>query len=244
MLRVPSGVTPGRETRRKLCCARSAYGFKASGSVEVADCATSRRPFIVFWQFYHFLVVEGTAQNGAVLNDAGQRPAALRWEEFDRSYTGICLTFAPSPNFTRSNDVPAATSILRSQLTGSWGAVLFVVLAGLALVVPNIALPTFTKTFIDEVMVGKSYGWVYWIAIGIVASIAVQAGLLELQQQAILRLQAKLALANASRMIWHCLRLPMTFFAKRSPPKSPTASQFAIVFPSCSPAGWPRARSA
>ena len=48
-------------------------------------------------------------------------------------------------------------------------------------------------------------------------SIVLQIVLLELEQHAIVRLQAKLALANASRMLWHVLHLPMTFFAQRSP---------------------------
>ena len=88
---------------------------------------------------------------------------------------------------------------------------------GFALVIPGIALPTLTKTFIDEVLVGKSYSWVFWITAGIFASIVLEVALLELQQHAIVRLQAKLALANASRMLWHVVHLPMTFFAQRSP---------------------------
>ncbi len=217
-LRDACGVTRDGSSAGNLLRAARAYGLEAHGyKYDIAELRTLAPPFIVFWQFYHFVVVEGFTDNGAVLNDPAGGRRRCDWEEFDRSYTGICLTFLPGPRFTPSNDVPATTSILRAQLTGSWGAVSFVVLAGLALAIPNIALATFTKTFIDEVMVGKSYGWVLWIALGILASIALQAGLLELQQQAILRLQAKLAIANASRMLWHCLRLPMTFFAQRSP---------------------------
>ncbi len=218
VLRDACGVTRDGSSAGNLLRAARAYGLEAHGyKYDIAELRALAPPFIVFWQFYHFVVVEGFTKDGAMLNDPAGGRRLCDWEEFDRSYTGVCLAFAPGPSFTPSNDVPATASILRAQLTGSWGAVLFVVIAGLALVVPSIALPTFTKTFIDEVMVGKSYGWVFWIGVGIIVSIALQAGLLELQQQAILRLQAKLALANASRMLWHCLRLPMTFFAQRSP---------------------------
>ena len=217
-LRVACGVTRDGSSAGNLLRAARSYGLDAHGyKYDVDELRKIAPPFVVFWQFYHFVVVEGFTKDGATLNDPAGGRRSCDWEEFDRSYTGVCLTFSPGPDFTRGNDVPATTSILRAQLAGSWGAVLFVIIAGLALVVPNIALPTFTKTFIDEVLVGKSYGWVVWIAAGILGSIAVQIVLLELEQHAILRLQAKLALANASRMLWHVLYLPMTFFAQRSP---------------------------
>lgn len=217
-LRVACGVTRDGSSAGNLLRAARSYGLEGHGyKYEIDELKTIAPPFIIFWQFYHFVVVEGFTKDGAILNDPAGGRRLCDWEEFDRAYTGICLTFAPGPEFRPSNDVPATTNILRSQLAGSWGAVLFIVLAGLALVVPSIALPTFTKTFIDEVMVGKSYGWVFWIAAGIAASIALQIVLLELQQHAILRMQAKLALANASRMLWHVIHLPMTFFAQRSP---------------------------
>ena len=217
-LRVACGVTRDGSSAGNILRAARSYDLDAHGyKYDIEQLMKLTPPFIVFWQFYHFVVVEGFTKEGAVLNDPAGGRRTCDWEEFDRAYTGVCLTFVPREDFKPSNDVPATASILRAQLTGSWGAVLFVALAGLALVIPNIALPTFTKTFIDEVLVGKSYGWTAWIAVGIVASIAVQIALLELQQLAILRLQAKLALANASRMLWHVLHLPMIFFAQRSP---------------------------
>jgi NHLM bacteriocin system ABC transporter peptidase/ATP-binding protein len=217
-LRVACGVTRDGSSAGNLLRAARSYGLEAHGfKYDVDELQKIKPPFIIFWMFYHFVVVEGFTKNGAVLNDPAGGRRVCDWDEFDRAYTGVCLTFSPGPEFKPSNEVPATTSVLRAQLTGSWGAVLFIVLGGLALVIPNIAMPTFTKTFIDEVMVGKSYGWVVWIALGIGASILLQAALLELQQHAILRLQAKLALANASRMLWHCLHLPMTFFSQRSP---------------------------
>ncbi|HEV3091849.1 MAG TPA: NHLP family bacteriocin export ABC transporter peptidase/permease/ATPase subunit [Candidatus Cybelea sp.] len=217
-LRVACGVTRDGSSAGNLLRAARAYGLQAHGfKYDIDDLRELKPPFIVFWLFYHFVVVEGFTKDGAMLNDPAGGRRLCDWEEFDRAYTGVCLTFETTPEFKPSNEVPATTSILRAQLAGSWGAVLFVILAGLMLVIPNIALPTFTKTFIDEVLIGRSYGWVLWIVLGIVGSIVLQVFLLELEQYAIVRLQAKIALANASRMLWHVMHLPMTFFAQRSP---------------------------
>lgn len=216
-LRVACGVTRDGSSAGSVLRAARSYGLDANGfKYEIDELRDVAPPFVIFWKFYHFVVVEGFTKDGAMLNDPAGGRRTVDWDEFDRAYTGICLTFAPGPDFARSNEMPATASILRTQLSDSWGAVAFIVLAGLAIIVPAIALPAFTKTFIDEVLVGKS-AWTGWIAAGILASIALQLVLLELQQHAILRLQAKLALANASRMLWHVLHLPMTFFSQRSP---------------------------
>jgi NHLM bacteriocin system ABC transporter peptidase/ATP-binding protein len=216
-LRVACGVTRDGSSAGYILRAARGYGLNANGyKYEIDELREIAPPFIIFWRFYHFLVVEGFTKDGVVLNDPAGGRRTVDWEEFDQSYTGVCLRFSPGPDFVRSNDMPATASILRAQLADSWSAVVFIVLAGLAIVVPSIALPAFTKTFIDEVLVSKS-GWAPWIAGGMAVSIALQIALLELQQHAILRLQAKLALANASRMLWHTLHLPMTFFGQRSP---------------------------
>ncbi len=217
-LRVACGVTRDGSSAGNMLRAARSYGLEAHGyKYEIEDLRTLAPPFIVFWQFYHFVVVEGFTDDGAILNDPAGGRRRCDWEEFDRSYTGVSLTFRPGPDFRRGNDVPTTTSILRAQLAGSWGGVAFIILAGLLLVVPSIALPTFTKVFIDEVLVDKSYGWLFRIGAGIVVSIALLVALLELQYSAILRLQAKLALASATRMLWHVLHLPMIFFAQRAP---------------------------
>jgi NHLM bacteriocin system ABC transporter peptidase/ATP-binding protein len=217
-LRVACGVSRDGSSAGNLLRAARAYGLEARGyKYEVDDLRSVEPPFIVFWDFYHFVVVEGFSKDGARLNDPAGGRRFCDWEEFDRAYTGVCLAFTPGPDFVKSNDVPSAQRILVRQVAGSWKAVWFVVLAGLALVLPSLALPTLTKTFIDEVLVGKSYGWSAAIAVGIALAVLCQIALLELQQSAILRLRAKLALATASRMLWHALHLPMTFFAQRSP---------------------------
>ena len=217
-LRVACGVTRDGSSAGNLLRAARSYGLEAHGyKYDVEDLRRLAPPFIIFWEFYHFVVVEGFTKDGARPERPGRRAETLRLGGVRSLVHRRLPDVSPGPGFTRGNEVPATTSILRAQLAGSWGAVLFVILAGLALVVPNVALPTFTKAFIDEVLVGKSYGWLFRICTGIVVSIVLLIALLELQYRTILRLQAKLALANATRMLWHVLHLPMTFFAQRAP---------------------------
>ena len=74
------------------------YGLTAKGFKKSVDnLETLTPPYIVFWEFNHFLVVEGFGKNCVYINDPATGPRRISLKEFDEGYTGIVLVMEPGP---------------------------------------------------------------------------------------------------------------------------------------------------
>src|SRR5689334_22607878 len=208
-LRLACGVSRDGTKASNVVKAARAYGLAAKGfSLEPEQLLDLPLPMIVFWNFNHFVVVEGFRKGRVYLNDPAAGPRVISQEEFDQSFTGVVLTFEPGPNFARGGQRRSLVGALRRRLAGAEPGLLFVILASLALVVPGLVVPTLIRTFIDSYLVKGMAGWVAPLLAGMALAAAVTAALTWLQQVYLLRLETRLALGTASRFFWHILRLP------------------------------------
>lgn len=174
-------------------------------------------PVIVFWNFNHFLVVEGYRDGRVYLNDPASGPREISWEEFDLSFTGVVLTFDKTADFVPDGGKASIIHSLKERLLGSEKALAFVVLAGLFMVIPGIITPIFTKIFIDEYLIKSMQSWIIPLLIGMGVTLFINASLRWMQQYYLLRFETKLALRESSKFFWHIIRLPVEFFSQRFP---------------------------
>lgn len=173
-------------------------------------------PMIVFWNFNHFVVLEGVRGNRVYINDPANGHRTLTLDgEFDASFTGVCLVFQPGPDFRKGGARPSVFRGLFSRLGKAISPLLFVFLTTLMLIVPGIGLPTLTKTFVDGVLLADSGALMRPILIAIGLAALMQAGLTWLQQSCLARMETKIATVATSRFFSHMFALPMTFFSQR-----------------------------
>ena len=92
---------------------------------------------------------------------------------------------------------------------------MYVVAVGLALVLPGMVLPAFTRIFLDQIIIQGEKSWLRPMLLAMGITIIIQAALTWLQQNYLMRLETKLALKSSSRFFWHVLCLPVEFFAQR-----------------------------
>lgn len=215
-LRVRCGVSRDGSKAVNVLRAAREYGLFAQGfRREPLRLFDLPFPMIIFWKFNHFIVVEGIKGNSVYINDPSEGFQKISLEEFDASFTGICLCFQPGPEFRRNAKQPSVASGLRTRLGKARVAFSFIVLATLILVIPGLAVPTFIKVFVDEVMIQKSGYWVVALLVGLGTAAIMQAALTWLQQICLARMETKLSLVTTSRFFWHVVTLPMEFFSQR-----------------------------
>jgi ABC-type bacteriocin/lantibiotic exporter with double-glycine peptidase domain len=216
-LRVACGVSrDGTKASNVLKAARS-FGLVAKGfKKELADVQALAPPFVVFWNFNHFLVVEGFDKEKYYLSDPATGPRVVTAEEFDQAFTGVVLTFEKSSDFQPGGKKPSLLHALTSRLQRSWAAVGYIALASLALTIPGMIAPIFSRIFIDDYLVKGMHKWLSPLLLAIGVTALLKAVLTWVQQNGLLRLETKLAISTTGRFFWHVLRLPMEFFAQRS----------------------------
>jgi NHLM bacteriocin system ABC transporter peptidase/ATP-binding protein len=215
-LRSECGVTRDGSKASNMVKAARKYGFTAKGfNKEPAGLRELPLPMIVFWNFNHFLVLEGLKKGKVYLNDPAMGPRTVSEEEFDQCFTGVVLTFEPTGEFRKGGVKPSLFRALGHRLAGSKSAVAYVFLAGLFLVIPGLLIPAFSQIFVDGVLIGKSSRLIPALILGMALTALLRAGLTWLQESYLLRLQTKLALGASAKFFHHVFRLPMEFFSQR-----------------------------
>jgi NHLM bacteriocin system ABC transporter peptidase/ATP-binding protein len=215
-LRQQCGVSrDGSKASNVLKAARS-YGLEAKGFKKPIEALKELRPpYIVFWNFNHFLVVEGMDEERVYLNDPATGPRSVSLPEFDQAYTGVVLVMEPGPSFKRGGRKPSILSALGRRLRGVEGALFYCLLAGLLLTVPRLAVAAFTQVFVDEVLVQGRQDWLHPLIMGMAIAAILRSSLTGLRLFHLRRLMLKLSVGMSGKFLWHTLRLPVGFYAQR-----------------------------
>jgi len=215
-LRVACGVSRDGSKALNVVKAARTFGLLSKGyKKEPAQLRDLPLPLIAFWNFNHFVVVEGFQRGKVYLNDPAHGPRVVSDREFDESFTGVVLVFEKGPDFQPGGEPASVVRALRRRLPGVRLALGYAVLATLALVLPGMVLPVFSRVFVDTILVQGSALWVNPVLIGMALTALVSGVLTFLQQRGLLAMEIKLATVGSSRFFWHVLRLPMEFFSQR-----------------------------
>lgn len=215
-LRIACGVSRDGSKASNVVKAARTYGLVAKGfKKEPGDLRRLVPPMIVHWNFNHFLVVDGFRGGRVQLNDPASGPREVTEEELDQAFTGVVLTFEPGPDFRPGGVPPRLLPALGRRLAGSRAALLFALLTGLALVVPGLVVPVFSKVFIDRVLLESRTDWMPPLLLAMAIAALLLGALTWLQRAYLLRLETRMAVTSSARFLWHVLRLPAEFFAQR-----------------------------
>ncbi|MDF5731984.1 MAG: NHLP family bacteriocin export ABC transporter peptidase/permease/ATPase subunit [Rhizonema sp. PD38] len=215
-LRRDCGVSrDGSKASNMLKAARN-YGLEAKGfKKELKQLQELRPPYIVFWNFNHFLVVEGFRQQRVYLNDPGTGPRHVSLQEFDEGYTGVVLVIEPGIKFQKSGHKPSMILSLWSRLQGTESALVYCMIAGFFLTLVGLVVPVFSQVFVDDILIEGRQLWLYPLLWAMAIACLLQGSLTLLQLRYLRRLKIKLAVGMSSRFLWHILRLSVSFYAQR-----------------------------
>ena len=192
------------------------YGLECRGrSVSSRQVRTLPLPAILFWEFRHFLILEGFDRDHYYLNDPSSGRRKLTVEEFEQSFTGVALLLEKTPDFRPGGTRPGILQRLPFWLEGTGGGGLaYAIASGLMLALLALATPLLLAVFIDRVL-GESQPWGTLVAAVMAAAALLVYGLTALRQRFLRRLTARISIIAGNRVVSRLLRLPIEFFSHR-----------------------------
>ena len=97
------GVSRDGSNAANLVRAARTFGLNARGFKKgLKTLENVSLPAVVFWNFNHFLVLEGTENGRYWINDPANGRRCLDLQEFDRCYTGVIITMQPDASFRQT----------------------------------------------------------------------------------------------------------------------------------------------
>jgi NHLM bacteriocin system ABC transporter peptidase/ATP-binding protein len=216
-LRTACGVSRNGSKASNILRAAERYGLNAAGWRMDRERLSERKlPFIAFWEFNHWLVIEGFGREKVYINDPNKGRRTVPMAEFDGLFTGVVLEFSPAADFKRDGKRPSLLSGIRERLRHRADALTVIACCGLLSLLPTLVLVGVMRSYIDARFgVGNlPLGLPLLTVLMFFGAFAALAHLLQRETQR--RLESHLVTVGAARFLWRLLSLPISFFEQRT----------------------------
>ncbi|MBQ8955857.1 MAG: NHLP family bacteriocin export ABC transporter peptidase/permease/ATPase subunit [Lachnospiraceae bacterium] len=216
-VREDCGVSRDGAKAGNILRAAKAYGLAAKGfryePEQLKEYATY--PCIIHWDFNHFVVLKGFKNGKAYINDPARGDIVVSAEDFDKSFTGVCIVFAPGEGFEPSGNQKSMLAFARKRMKGAGSAVAFVAITTSITSVAAIFAAGFARFFMDELLPGNNPNLVnpFMCVLALLTAIQILAAWITAVYS--LRVSGKFAAVGNTTYFWHVMQLPMRFFSQR-----------------------------
>jgi ATP-binding cassette, subfamily C, bacterial len=215
-LREQCGVTRDGSNAANILKAGRSYGFNAKGFRYPIDLLKFvKPPFIVFWEFRHFLVVEGFKTNVVYINDPNFGRKKMSLGDFESSYSGIALLFEKNSDFkeiSTTSNKNYIYRIIKEKLPTVTSAI---VLSGFFIIFLRLIGFSFVQLFIDEILVESRQEWLRPLILSVLLLISVQSIAELVKFDLINQLHIRVLVYMKAQLMQKILSLPISFFNRR-----------------------------
>ncbi len=217
-LRELCSVSRNGSNAGNVLTAAESLGMKAEGFTHAPEELRSLQPpFIIHWNFHHFLVYEGwDEKSGEVfLNDPAVGHRSVSWEEFEGSFTGVTLILRPGEAFVQDGEPESIWGTLLHSLLEDRRAVAFILGVGFCLSLVNLGVPLVNQTFLDDVLAYTHREWLFDVLLALGVALVLTLTLNFLRAWCLLRWQGQMTIESSAAFLSYVLKLPVSFFQTR-----------------------------
>ena len=166
-VRAECGVSRDGATMSNIVKAARYYGLEAKGkAVNLSGIRKMTQfPCIIYWNFNHFVVLNGFNRNHAIINDPARGTVKVPMERFEESYTGMLVVLSPGEEFEKTGSKPSTVAFIKKRIKGMYGAILVIMLLAAVASVAQILYTSVGRGFMDYVLTGENPEWLTGFAV-------------------------------------------------------------------------------
>lgn len=216
-VRLDCGVSRDGSNAKNILKAARHYGLNTSAYRMEPEVLRKEGTFpcIIHWNFNHFVVCNGFKGDKVYINDPGRGSVKVSLEEFDESFTGICIIPTPGDDYESKGKKKNVFTYTLSRLKGTGVAIAFVVLTMIISSLLQIINPVFSRIFIDRLLTGINSEWAIPFIMALAGMNIIQLVVTWISAVYSLRIDGKMAIYGNTSYMWKVLRLPIEFFSQR-----------------------------
>ena len=157
----------------------------------------------------------GFTKNAAVINNPARGMVKVTMEEFDHSFTGVCIEFTPGENFETGGKPESVFKFLKDRLANTTDSVVFVMITAALVAFAGLVTPAFARIFTDQILPGHNMHWLVMLLVAMFFTAIFRMIVGFLNEIYLYRIKGKLDIVSNASFMWHMLHLPMDFYAQR-----------------------------
>jgi ATP-binding cassette subfamily B protein RaxB len=184
--------------------------------LDLHELHSLKLPCILHWDLGHYVVLTEVRASQVTILDPAMGERRVDVAEFSRRFTGVALEVWPTPQFEPRQEVQQVSiRAMVGRLTGVWSAIWRVLAISLALEVFGLAAPLYMQWIMDHVVVSQDLQLLTTLGIGFVLVLLLEQLFTFLRSWTVLQISTQLRVQWRSNVLWHLMRLPLEYFARR-----------------------------
>lgn len=201
------------------------FGFQADAyEMEYEHFAEIKLPCIAHYGGIHFIVVYRVTDEYVWVADPAYGKDKIRKADFLKKWNGITLALEPTPQLFKNKDLEESVQEFREKRRSLYGRFYAPVLAALRPVIGQVllatallqalglAIPFFTQTIVDSVLVNQNRKMLMVILLGMMAVFATQVILLYVRNILLVDARVRFELDFFSRFFKHFISLRQKYY--------------------------------
>lgn len=208
----------GREGASLYHMARGAeqLGYRSRAiKVDYERLQSLQLPAIAFWKGYHYIVVYAVTSKRVVVGDPAGGVERIPRKTFEEHWSGHLLELTPGEELVSDEPVQGRWSRFLPLIRPHRVMLFEVFIASLLLNLFALAMPIFTQTVVDKVLIERNVNLLNIMLAGMVLIGVFQVLTTLLRHRLLLHVSTNLRLAMSAQLFSRILRLGMRYFDNR-----------------------------